>query len=80
MCKLLPTNGANAELLTNMIGLALELGDDDKVREYSEKLLRVKPGSRVGPGRIIAAAMARGDFKTAAQQGAQLVKSRAGFV
>ena len=33
--KLLPANAANAELLTNMIGLALKLGKDAKVHEYS---------------------------------------------
>ena len=49
--KLLPANGANAELLTNMIGLALKLGDDAKVREYCEKLLRVRPGARAALGR-----------------------------
>src|SRR5579864_5925768 len=38
--KLLPANGANAELLTNMVALALAQADDGKVREYCEKLLK----------------------------------------
>jgi len=72
--KLLPANGANADLLANMIGLALKQGDDAKVRDYCDKLLRVKPGARPAFEGLVAAAIARGDFKTAAQQGAQLVK------
>ncbi len=73
--KLLPNNSTDAELLTNMIGAGAELGENnDKVREYSEKLLRVRPNAQAGLAGMIAAAMARGDYKSAAQQGAQLVK------
>src|SRR5262249_10230156 len=73
--KLLATHAANVELLTNLIGLSIERGEDAKVREYSEKLLRVRPGARAALEGLTAAAIARGDFKTAAQHGAQLVKA-----
>ncbi len=72
--KLIPANGSNADLLTNVIGLTLARGEDAKTREYCEKLLRLKPGSRAALEGLIAAAIARGEYKTAAQQGAQLVK------
>ncbi len=71
---LLPNNSNDAELITNMIGAAVALGQNEKVRDYSEKLLRVRPNAQAGLAGMISAAMARGDFKSAAQQGAQLVK------
>ena len=73
--KLLPSNGGNAELLTNMIGLALGKSEDVKVREYSEKLLKVRPGAKAALEGLTAAAIARGDFKTAATHAAQLAKA-----
>ena len=73
--KLLPNNSADAELVTNVIRLALERKEYDKVREYSEKLLKLRPNAQAGLSGMIAAAMARGDHKSAAQLGAQLVKT-----
>ena len=73
--KLLPDNSTDAELVTNMIRLALARGEHDQAREYSEKLLRLRPNAQAGLAGMIAAAMARGDYKSAAQLGAQLVKT-----
>jgi tetratricopeptide (TPR) repeat protein len=73
--KLLPNNSTDAELVTNMIRLALARGEHDLAREYSEKLLRLRPNAQAGLAGMIAAAMARGDYKSAAQLGAQLVKT-----
>src|SRR5258708_19102086 len=72
--KLLPANGSNADLLTNVIGLTLARGEDAKTREYCEKLLRLRPGARAAFDGLIAAAIARGQYKTAAHQGAPLLK------
>ena len=49
--KLLPDNSTDAELVTNMIRLALARGEHDKAREYSEKLLRVAPQCASWAGR-----------------------------
>src|SRR5258708_37247802 len=71
--KLLPANGSNADLLTNVIGLTLARGEDAKTREYCEKLLRLRPRARAALEGLISAPIARRAHKTAAQQGAQLV-------
>ena len=71
--KLLPDNSTDAELITNIIRVALDRGEHEKAREYSEKLLKLRPNAQAGLAGMIAAAMAReATYKSAAQLGAQL--------
>ncbi|MBV9771718.1 MAG: tetratricopeptide repeat protein, partial [Bryobacterales bacterium] len=73
--KLLPENSSDAELLTNLIGVALAQMQYEKVRGFSDKLLELSPTAEAGLAGTVAAAMAAGDYKAAAHAGAQLVKT-----
>ena len=44
--KLLPSNASSTELLVNLIGLSMARKDDAKTKEYSERMLKIRPQSR----------------------------------
>src|ERR1700736_1160026 len=72
---LLPSGKNNQELLANLIALSLAVRDEAGAREYSEALLRLRPQARAGLEGLVASALARADYKTAAQHGAKLVET-----
>lgn len=72
--KLLPNNANNPELLGNLVALSAARKDSARLREYSDRLLKLRPQSKVALEGLVAASLARGDFKSAAQYGSQLVK------
>lgn len=65
----------NTEVLGNLIACVVARGDEGKAREYSERLLRLHPGSSIALEALVSTAVARGDFTAAAQYGAELIKS-----
>jgi len=69
------TGKNNQELLANLIALSLAVGDEASAREFSETLLRLRPQARAGLEGLVASALARSDYKTAAQHGAKLVET-----
>lgn len=71
---ILPQHANNIELLVNLIALAVARQDEVKVRDYSERLLRVRPQARPALESLATLALARADYKTAAQHCANLVK------
>ena len=72
--KLLPGNASSEELLMNLIALAAARHEDQKIREYSERLLKIHPQCRAALESLSALALARGDYNAAVQHGSLLTK------
>ena len=72
--KLLPSNASSAELLVNLITLSMARKDDAKTKEYSERMLKIRPQSRQALEGLTAVALSRGDFSGAVQHCSALVK------
>ena len=72
--RILPNNANNPEILGNLLALCVAREDHARVREYSDRLLKLRPQSRLALEGLITASLARNDYKSAAQYGSQLVK------
>ena len=72
--KLLPANANSAELLVNLIALSTARKEDGKVKEFAERLLKLRPQSRQALQGLAAVALGRGDYSAAVQHCSQLVK------
>src|SRR6202011_5431246 len=72
--KLLPSNASSAELLVNLITLSMARKDDAKTKEYSERMLKIRPQSRQALEGLATVALTRGDYSGAVQHCSTLVK------
>ena len=66
-----------ADALVNMIAISAARSDSSILREYGERLLRLRRQSRPALEALMQSAMATGDYKAAAQHGTRLVKHAA---
>ena len=65
--KLLTANPNSAELLSNLMAVALARKDDGKTKELAERLLKIQPQSRQALEGLAAMALARSDYSGAVQ-------------
>ena len=63
--KILPDNPNNPEILNNLVALSVARKDHSRLREYADRLLKVRPQSRAALEGLVAASFGRGDFKSA---------------
>ncbi len=73
--KLLPGNANSPELLGNMIAIASSRKDDNRAKELSERLLKIRPQSRHALEGLAGVALSRGDYSAVVQYCTQLVKA-----
>ena len=66
---------SSTEALTNWIALNMEAADYERVRELSERLLALVPGSQIALQGLATAALQRGDHAAAASYRGQLLES-----
>ena len=78
--KLLPSNASSAELLVNLITLSMARKDDAKTKEYSDRMLKIRPQSRQALEGLSAVALSRGDFSGAVQHCSSAGQGRLRFV
>ncbi|PYT17466.1 MAG: hypothetical protein DMG59_07230, partial [Acidobacteria bacterium] len=72
--KLLPGNTNSAELLVNLIAIYTARKEDCRVKEFAERLLKIRPQSPHALQALACLALWRNDYSAAAQHGSQLVK------
>ncbi|MEP7353932.1 MAG: tetratricopeptide repeat protein [Acidobacteriota bacterium] len=72
--KLLPGNANAEELLANLVSLSIARKEDQKTKEFADRLLKVRPQSRSALEALALLALNRGDYSAAIQQCSQLVK------
>ena len=71
--KLLARRSSNSpELLSNLIAVSIARKDDARVKELSERLLKVRPQSRQALEGLAAVALSRGDYSAGVQYCSQL--------
>ncbi len=63
------------DLLVNLVAVAAACKDERHLREYSEKLLELKPGARAALEGLITAALLRKNYDVAAHYGLQYVQA-----
>ena len=78
--KLLPSNPNSPELLVNLISLSSARKEEGKMKEFAERLLKIRPQSRQGLQGLAAAALMRGDYSAAVKNCTSLGESGSGLL
>jgi tetratricopeptide (TPR) repeat protein len=74
-CTVLRSHPTDPDLLASLVAVAAARKDEPHLRDYSEKLLEIKPGARAALEGLITAALLRQNYDVAAHYGSLYVKA-----